>query len=371
MLRDSVRRYAKEVIAPKVKQMDEESKMDPALIKGCFEHGFMGIEIDTAYGGNGMNFTSAILAIEELAKIDPSVSVMVDVQNTLVGIPIRRWGTEEQKEKYLPKIASDTLGSFCLSEWNSGSDAFALQTTAQKDGDYYILNGTKAWITNSGEAGFFIVMANADPSKGYKGITSFLISKDNPGIKIGKKENKLGLRASSTCEVILENCRVHKSDVLGEVGKGYKYAIESLNEGRIGIAAQMVGLAQGVLDHTLPYLAQRKQFGATIASFQGVRFDYAWLATYIEGARLMTYNAARLKEEGKPFTKEAAMAKLYASEVACTTANKCVELCGGIGFTKDFPVEKFFRDCKIGQIYEGTTNIQLDTIGKLVMKDYE
>jgi len=255
------------------------------------------------------------------------------------------------------------VGSFCLSEWNSGSDAFALETTATRDGKKFILNGTKAWITSSAEAEIFIIFANVDKPKGYKGITAFIVTKDNPGLSIGKKEDKLGLRASSTCEVILSNCVVNESDVLGEIGKGYKIAIETLNEGRIGIAAQMCGLAQGAFSHTLPYLMQRKQFGQTIASFQGVRFDYAWMGTWIEAARLLTYNAARLQEEGKSFTKEAAMAKLYSSEVASKVASKCVEMLGGIGFTKGFPVEKYYRDCKIGQIYEGTTNIQLDTRG--------
>jgi len=371
ILRETVSRFAKEVVAPKVKKMDETSTMDKQILSALFEQGLMGIEVGSDYGGNGMNFTSSIVAIEELAKVDPSVSVVVDVQNTLVGIPLRRWGTEQQKKKYLPRLCSNTIGSFCLSEWSSGSDAFALKSVAKKQGDSFILNGTKAWITNSGEAEFFVVFANSDLSKGYKGITAFLISKDNPGIKIGKKEDKLGLRASSTCEVILTDCIVPSSDVLGEVGKGYKYAIETLNEGRIGIAAQMCGLAQGVLDHTMPYLIQRKQFGQSIASFQGVRFDYAWIATWIEAARLLTYNAARLQEERKPFAKEAAMAKLYSSEVAVKVASKCVDMLGGVGFTKEMPVEKYYRDCKIGQIYEGTTNIHLETIGKLVQKEYE
>jgi len=371
MLMETVNRFSKEVIAPRVKKMDENSKMDPDLIKLLFEQGLMGIEVSTDYGGNGMNFTCAILAIEEIAKVDASVSVIVDVQNTIIGIPIRKWGTEEQKKKYLPRLCSNAVGSFCLSEWNSGSDAFALETTATRDGKKFILNGTKAWITSSAEAEIFIIFANVDKPKGYKGITAFIVTKDNPGLSIGKKEDKLGLRASSTCEVILSNCVVNESDVLGEIGKGYKIAIETLNEGRIGIAAQMCGLAQGAFSHTLPYLMQRKQFGQTIASFQGVRFDYAWMGTWIEAARLLTYNAARLQEEGKSFTKEAAMAKLYSSEVASKVASKCVEMLGGIGFTKGFPVEKYYRDCKIGQIYEGTTNIQLDTIGKLIHKEYE
>jgi len=296
---------------------------------------------------------------------------MVDVQNTLVGILIRRLGTQKQKEKILPGLCKNVLGSFCLSEEGSGSDAFALKSTAKKHGSSYVLNGTKCWITNAAEASLFLVFANIDHSLKHKGITCFLVSKDNPGLKIGKKENKLGIRASSTCQVVLDNCLVNESDVLGEVGLGYKYAIETLNEGRIGIAAQMVGLAQGALDHTMPYIMQRKQFGAAIASFQGVQFTYAQLATEIEAARLLTYNAARLQETGKAFIKEAAMAKLFSSEVANKVSSKCVELLGGVGFTRDFPVEKFYRDAKIGQIYEGTSNIQLQTIASLVRKQYE
>jgi alkylation response protein AidB-like acyl-CoA dehydrogenase len=371
MLQNTVRRFSKEVIGPKVSKMDEDSTMDPSIIKALFDQGLMGIEVSPDYGGNGMNFTCSILAIEEIAKADPSVSVMVDVQNTIVGIPIRRWGTEEQKKKYLPRLCTDTVGSFCLSEAGSGSDAFSLDTVAVRDGKNFILNGTKTWITSSAEAGIFVVFANVDKSKGYKGITAFLVTKDNPGLSIGKKEKKLGLRASSTCEVRLTNCVVSESDVLGEIGKGYKVAIETLNEGRIGIAAQMVGLAQGALDHTMPYIIDRKQFKQSIASFQGVRFDYAWIGTWIEAARLLTYNAARLQEEGKPFIKEAAMAKLYSSEIAVKVASKCVEMMGGVGFTKDYPVEKYYRDCKIGQIYEGTTNIHLETIGQLIHKEYE
>jgi len=356
---------------PKVKEMDAKSTMDPEVIKQCFSHGLMAVEVAPEFGGNGMGFTSSIIVIEELAKIDPSVSVMVDVQNTLVGIPLRKWGTKEQQAKYFPRLASDTVGSFALSEWSSGSDSFALKTIAKPDGKgNYVLNGTKAWITNSNEAGFFVVFANVDPSQGYKGITAFIVTKDMKGVRIGKKEDKLGIRASSTCEVILEDCVVPAANVLGEVGKGYKYAIETLNEGRVGIAAQMIGLAQGALDATIPYLNQRMQFGKTIFSFQGVQFDVARCATELEAARLMTYNAARLQEEGKSLVKEAAMAKLYSSWVAERTASKCVELLGGVGFTREFPVEKLFRDSKIGQIYEGTTNIQLETIAKLIKKEY-
>jgi len=371
LIKSTVSQFAKEVIGPKVRSMDDSAVMCPNLIKQCFEQGFMGIEVDPALGGSGMKFMSAILTIEALATIDPSVSVMVDVQNTLVGIPLRKWGTPAQQEKYFPLLTSNTLGSFCLSEQSSGSDAFALKTTAKRDGDRFILNGSKMWITNAGEAEFFVVFANIDHSLAHKGITAFLVQKNNPGLSIGKREDKLGIRASSTCEVILNDCIVQKEDVLGEIGKGYAYAIETLNEGRIGIAAQMLGLSQGALDATMPYLNQRHQFGKPISSFQGVMFDYAQAATDIEAARLLTYNATRLQEERKPFVKEAAMAKLYASQVAARVSSLCVEMLGGVGFTKDFPVEKFYRDSKIGQIYEGTSNIQLQTIAKFVKSDYE
>lgn len=370
-IKDTVLKFAKTAIAPLVSKMDESSKMDPDVIQQCFANGYMGLEVGEEHGGAGMRFMSAILTIEALAVVDPSVSVMVDVQNTLVGIPLRKWGTKEQQAKYFPKLCTSVLGSFCLSEEASGSDAFALRTTARKEGSNYVLNGTKCWITNAGEASLFIVFANVDHALKHKGITCFLVSGDNPGLKIGKRENKLGIRASSTCQVILDNCVVSEKDVLGEVGLGYKYAIETLNEGRIGIAAQMVGLAQGALDNTLPYIMQRKQFGSPIANFQGVQFDYAQAATDIEAARLLTYNAARLQEQGRPFIKEAAMAKLFSSQVANRVASKCVEMLGGVGFTKDFPAEKFFRDAMIGQIYEGTSNIQLQTIAGIVRKEYE
>lgn len=313
---------------------------------------------------------SSIIVIEELAKIDPSVSVCVDVQNTLVETSFRKWGSSGLQEKYLPRLATNTLGSFCLSEWGSGSDAFALKTTATRDGTDWILNGTKAWITNSHEAGVFIVMANTDPTKGYKGITAFIVERDFPGLVVGKKEDKLGIRASSTCEVRLNNVRVPSENVLGEVGKGYKIAIEVLNEGRIGIGAQMVGLAQGALDLTAPYLYQRQQFGKAIGDFQGMQFSIADAAMDIEAARLMVYNAARLREEGKPFVAEAAMAKLYSSLVAGRVASNCVNMCGGIGFTKEFGIEKFYRDAKIGEIYEGTSNICRETIAKLIAPRY-
>jgi alkylation response protein AidB-like acyl-CoA dehydrogenase len=317
-----------------------------------------------------MSFMSSIIVIEELAKIDPAVSVCVDVQNTLVETAFRKWGSESLQAKYLPALATDTLGSFCLTEWGSGSDAFALKASAKKDGNDWILNGTKAWITNSHEAGIFIVMANTDHSLGYKGITAFIVERGFPGLKVGKKEDKLGIRASSTCEVILENVRVPSENVLGEVGKGYKIAIEVLNEGRIGIGAQMVGLAQGAFDKTLPYLTTRKQFGKPISDFQGMQFNIADAAVEIEAARLMVYNAARLKEEGKPFIVEAAMAKLYSSLVAGRVSSSCVNMCGGIGYTKELGVEKFYRDAKIGEIYEGTSNICRETIAKLLVPRY-
>lgn len=371
MLRSSVEQFARERIGPKVRSMDEKSELEPALVKECFEQGLMGIEIPQQYGGGGMSFMSAILAIEEVAKVDGSVSVFMDVQNTLVNNAVIRWGTEKQKEQWLPRLAQDTVGSFCLSEWSCGSDAFALKATAKKDGDGYLLNGTKAWITNSKEAGLFLVMATVDPSAGHRGITTFLIDKNTPGISIGKKEDKLGIRASSTCEVVLENCRVPASQVLGEVGKGYKIAIETLNEGRIGIGAQMLGVAEGCFDHTMKYINERKAFNSSIADFQGVQFQYASMYSDILAAKLMVYNAARLKEAGQPFVIDAAIAKLRASEVAEKVASLCINLMGGVGFTKEFPVEKYFRDCKIGQIYEGTSNIQLQTIAKYIQQLYK
>ncbi|KAG2378052.1 hypothetical protein C9374_008674 [Naegleria lovaniensis] len=354
-----------------VHKMDVESKLDPALKDRLFEVGLMGIEIPEEYGGSGQSFTSSIIAIEELAKCDPAISVIVDVQNTLVNNLLSNFGTKQQKDKYLTLLASKGLGSFCLSEASSGSDAFALKTRADVKSDgSYVLNGTKCWITSSQEASFYIVMANTDFSKGYKGITAFLVDRENPGLKIGKKEDKLGIRASSTCEVILEDCVVGPDSILGGVGKGYKLAIETLNEGRIGIAAQMVGLAQGVFDYTIPYLKSRKQFNTAIADFQGMEFQYARAAVEIEAARLMVYNAARMKEAGQNFTKQAAMAKYYSSEVAGNVATKCIEWLGGVGFTKEFCAEKFYRDCIIGKIYEGTSNINLQTIAKFIKKEY-
>ncbi|TPX38911.1 hypothetical protein SeLEV6574_g07525 [Synchytrium endobioticum] len=351
MLRESVAKFVNDVIRPKVKEMDESEKMDPVILKGLFENGLMGIETETQYNGSNTSFTAAIVVVEELAKVDPSISVVCDVQNTLVNTLFRKYGSEPQKMKYLAQLATDTVGCFCLSEAGSGSDAFALATKATKHGDYYVLNGSKMWITNSGEAEIFLVFANVDPSKGYKGITCFIVEK-SMGVQIAKKESKLGIRASSTCVLNFDDIKVPASNVLGEVGKGYKYAIEILNEGRIGIAAQMLGVAQGAFEVALPYTFQRKQFGQPIGDFQGMQHQYAQVATEIEAARLLTYNAARLKEEGKPFVMEAAMAKLYASQIAQKTASQAIEWVGGVAFTRDFPLEKFYRDSKIGAIYE-------------------
>jgi len=370
MIRSSVERFAKDIIRPKVQEMDRIGNVDPDVIKQLFEQGMMGVETEVEYGGSGMSFTSSIIAIEEISKVDPGIGVIVDVHNTVVQLPIRKFATEEQKKRYLPRLTRECLGSFCLSEWSSGSDAFALKTTAVKKGDNYILNGSKAWISNANDAGLFIVFANVDFSKGYKGITAFVIDRKNPGIKVGKKENKLGIRASSTCEVILQDCVVSEKDILGDIGKGYKIAIEVLNEGRIGIGAQMVGLARGALDETMPYIIQRKQFGQSIALFQGMQFDYARCAMEIEAATLLIYNAARLREEEKPYIKEAAMAKYYSSIIAEKVSSTCVNMLGGVGYSKEFTVEKYFRDCKIGQIYEGTNNIQLQTIANLILKEY-
>jgi alkylation response protein AidB-like acyl-CoA dehydrogenase len=330
----------------------------------------MGIEIPEQYGGAGSSFFNAALAVEGFATVDPSVSVLVDVQNTLVANAVIRWADDAQKERYLTKLAREWVGSYALSEAGSGSDAFALAARAEKKGDKWVLNGRKLWITNANESTLFIVFANVDPAKGYKGITAFLVERSFPGFSVGKKEDKLGIRASSTCELILEDCEVPLGNVLGEVGKGYKIAIETLNEGRIGIGAQMLGLAQGAFDYAMRYMHERKQFGQVIGNFQGMQFQYARCAVEIESARLMVYNAARLKDAGQPFIKEAAMAKLHASEVAERVASLCVEFVGGVGFTKDYPLEKFFRDAKIGKIYEGTSNMQLQTIAKLLQAEY-
>lgn len=370
LFRDSVLEYAKKRVAPLAASMDEKGAVEPELLPPLFELGLMGVEVPEAYGGAGSSFFNAILAVEALAVVDPSISVLVDVQNTLVANALLRWASEAQKQKYLPRMCSEWVGSYALSEAGSGSDAFALATRAvQKDGRW-VLNGRKLWITNAKESSLFLVFANVDPSKGYKGITAFIVERSFPGFSVGKKENKLGIRASSTCELVLEDCEVPEENVVGEVGKGYKIAIETLNEGRIGIGAQMIGLAQGAFDHAMRYMGDRKQFGQSIASFQGMQFQYARTAVEIEAARLMVYNAARLKDAGLPFVKEAAMAKLFSSEVAERVASQCVEFFGGVGFTKEYPAEKYYRDAKIGKIYEGTSNMQLGTIAKILQGEY-
>jgi alkylation response protein AidB-like acyl-CoA dehydrogenase len=368
MFRDMVRQFAEEQIAPKVHEMDRAAKMEPALIETLFELGLMGIEIPEEHGGAGASFFTSVLGVEELSRVDPAVAVLVDVQNTLVAACVMRYGSEEQRRRHLPRLASGTVGAYALSEAGSGSDAFALQTRARQDGGEWVLDGTKLWITNGDEAGLFIVFANANPDLGYKGITAFLVERDRPGFGVGKKEDKLGIRASSTVELSFDGCRVPGENVIGEVGQGYKIAIEQLNEGRIGIGAQMVGLAQGALDHTLRYVQEREQFGRPIGQFQGVQFQLADMRTEIEAARLMVYNAARLKESNRPFLAEAAMAKLFASEAAQRIASLCVDLYGGYGFTTEYPVEKLYRDAKVGTIYEGTSNMQRQTIAKLLLR---
>jgi len=368
MFREAARDFAQSEIAPRVVEMDRAKEIDPALVRQLFELGLMAIEIPEEHGGAGADFFSSALVVEELSRVDPSVAVIVDVQNTLVINALLRWGTEEQHARHFPRLATDTVGAYALSEAGSGSDAFALRCRAQKDGEGWLLRGEKLWITNAGEAGLFIVFATVDPEADYKGITAFLVERDAEGFSVGKKEEKLGIRASSTCELILDGVRVSDDDVLGEVGKGYKVAIETLNEGRIGIGAQMVGLAQGALDHTLRYVQEREQFGQTIGSFQAVQFELAEMATQIEAARLLVYNAARLRGSGEDFLVNAAMAKLYASEMAQRVASRCVDLHGGYGFTTEYPVEKLYRDAKIGTIYEGTSNMQRQTIAKVLMR---
>ncbi|TVP73022.1 MAG: acyl-CoA dehydrogenase [Gemmatimonadales bacterium] len=368
MFQEAVRDFARSEIAPRVARMDEAQKMDSDLIPQLFELGLMGIEIPEEFGGAGSTFFTSVLVVEELSRVDPSVGVLVDVQNTLVINALLRWGTDEQKASFLPRLASGTVGAYALSEAGSGSDAFALACRAEKDGDDWVLNGQKLWITNGKEAGTFIVFATVDPEAGYKGITAFLVDVDMEGFTVGKKEDKLGIRASSTTELDLENVRVGPDRVLGEVGKGYKVAIETLNEGRIGIGAQMVGLAQGALDHTVKYVQEREQFGRPIAKFQGVQFQLAEMATKIEAARLMVYNAARLKDAGEDFLGPAAQAKLYSSRIAQEVASDAIDLHGGYGFSREYPVEKYYRDAKIGTIYEGTSNMQLQTIAKLLLK---
>jgi alkylation response protein AidB-like acyl-CoA dehydrogenase len=367
MFRDTVRQFATEQIAPLVRTMDESQQMDPALIKKLFDLGLMGIEIPEEYDGSAGTFFEAILAVEEISSVDPSVGVLVDVQNTLCINALVRWATVEQKAKYLTRLAVNTIGAYALSEAASGSDAFALQTRATKRGDDYVLNGQKLWITNAKEAGIFIVFATIDPAAGYKGITAFLVEKDTPGFTLGKKEDKLGIRASSTCELIFRDCVIPASQVLGEPSKGYKIAIETLNEGRIGIGAQMLGLAQGAWNHAAKWAKERKQFGKPIVEFQAMQFQLAEMATDIEAARLLVYNAARLKDAKLDFLKEAAMCKYFASQVAERVASLAVEVYGGSGFVKDYPVEKLYRDSKIGKIYEGTSFMQLATIAKLTL----
>ena len=366
---DMVCDFAKEKIKPLVRIMDDESRIEPSIISQLFELGLMGIEIPEKYGGAETTFFMSILAIEALSSVDPSIAVVVDVQNTLVNNAFLRWGSEQLNEKYFAQLASEKMGAYALSEAGSGSDAFALTTKAEDKGNYYELNGQKMWITNAEEAEIFIIFANSNPESGYKGITAFIVEKKFDGFSVGKKEDKLGIRASSTCEILLDNCKVPKENILGEEGKGYKVAIETLNEGRIGIGAQMVGLAQGVFDYGLQYTKEREQFGKPISSFQGLQFQLAQAATELEAARLMVYNAARLKEVGISFTKESAMAKLYSSQLAQKIASLMVEVLGGYGFTREYPVEKFYRDSKIGTIYEGTSNMQLQTIAKALLKD--
>lgn len=368
LFRDNVRQFADEKLRPLVREMDEKQVFDHGLIVQFFQLGLMGIEIPEQYGGGAGSFFEAILAVEEISRVDPSAGVLVDVQNTLVNNAFLRWGNEEQKRRYLPRMAANTVGAYALSEAGSGSDAFAMQTRAELRGDEYIINGRKLWITNAKEAGIFILFANLDPTAGYRGITAFIVEKEFPGFSVGKKEDKLGIRASSTCELIMEDMRVPKANVLGEAGKGYKIAIETLNEGRIGIGAQMLGLAQGAWEAAAKYSQERKQFGKPISDFQGIQFQLAQMATDIQAARLMVYNVARMKDARQNFVKEAAMTKLFTSQVAERVSSLAVEIYGGNGFVKEYPVEKFFRDSKIGKIYEGTSNMQLATIAKQVLK---
>ncbi len=364
IFRDSVYEFADKEIRPLAREMDEHAKFNPGLLKKLFEMGLLSVEVPESYGGAGGTFFHSVLAVESLSRVDPSVGVLVDVQNTLVINAVMRWGTEEIKRKYLPKFATNMIGAYCLSEAGSGSDAFAMATRATEKGDGYAINGRKLWITNGNEADMFIVFANVNPDAGYRGITAFIVDRGTPGFTVGKKEDKLGIRASSTCELLFEDCVVPKSQILGEVGKGYKVAIETLNEGRIGIGAQMLGLAQGALDHTIAYVKERKQFGKPIADFQGVQFQIARMALDVETTRLLVYNSARLRDAGQPFLTEAAMCKIHSSEVAERVASMAINLYGGNGFVKEYPVEKLYRDAKIGQIYEGTSNMQLGTIAK-------
>ncbi|MCZ6877380.1 MAG: acyl-CoA dehydrogenase [Acidobacteria bacterium] len=368
LFKESVANFALQEIRPHVMRMDEQEEIDSEIIKKCFQLGLMGIEIPTSLGGSESTFFMSIVAIEELSRVDASVGVMVDVQNSLVNNAILGWGSEEQKKHYLPLLASEWVGAYALSEASSGSDAFSLRTRAERHKDKFLLNGHKLWITNGSEASLFIIFANAAPEKGYKGITAFLVERDFQGFSVGKKEKKLGIRASSTCELILEDCEIPLSNVLGEIGKGYKVAMESLNEGRIGIGAQMIGLARGAFEYAVEYSQERQAFGQPIASFQGIQFPLAKMATELEAAQLLVYNAARLKDAGKAFVKQAAMAKYFSSWVAERVTSQVIDIFGGYGYSKEYPVEKYFRDAKVGKIYEGTSNIQLITIAKLLLK---
>ncbi len=368
MFQEAVRGFAEETVRPLVHRMDEEGHLDASLIPQVFELGLMGIEVPEALGGAGGSFFLAVLAVEALSAVDPSVAILVDVQNTLFNNCLLRWGNDEQKSRYCPKACAEWVGAYALSEAGSGSDAFGLATRAEQRGDTWVLNGQKLWITNGGEAQIYVVFATVDPAKGYKGITAFLVERGFPGFSVGKKEDKLGIRASSTTELVLVDCQVPAANVLGAVGQGYKVAIETLNEGRIGIGAQMIGVAAGALGAAVRYVKERRQFAQPLAEFQGVQFQLAQAATELEAARLMVYNAARLKDAGQPFTREAAMAKLYSSQVAERVTSLSLELFGGYGYTKEYPVEKFYRDAKIGAIYEGTSNMQLQTIAKLLLK---
>ena len=383
-LRDAVRRFAKDVISPRVAEMESKQALDPTVLEGLFELGFMGISIDEKYGGSGLSLFHDCLAIEELSKVDPSVAVMVDIQNTIVNTSLQKWGTENQKEKWLPQLATTLASSFCLSETSSGSDAFALKTRAEKRDDYYVLNGEKSWISNAREAGVFLIFANADPTKGYKGVTCFIVPRDTEGLSVGPPEKKLGIRASSTCPVALDDVKVPADAILGGPGRGYKIAIDVLNEGRIGIAAQMIGLAQGTLDVALPYLDDRIQFGRPISQFQAIQFQIAQAVTDLQAAKTLTYNVARAasaprhpthdgfhdRHDYNALVKEAAMAKLFTAQVAERIASRCVDWLGGVGFTDAYTVEKFYRDVKIGAIYEGTSNIQLMTVAKYLAKQH-
>jgi butyryl-CoA dehydrogenase/short/branched chain acyl-CoA dehydrogenase len=367
LFQSTVRKFAREEIRPHVREMDEAGVFRKDLIRQFFEMGLMGIEIPEEYGGQGGSFFQAILAVEELSAVDPSAGVIVDVQNTICNNALLRWASPEQQRRFLPRLASDTVASYCLSEAGSGSDAFAMATRAVDRGDHFLITGRKLWITNAAEAGFYLLFANANPEAGYNGITAFLIERAFPGFAVGKKEDKLGLRASSTCELILDNCRVPRENVIGDVGIGYKIAIETLNEGRIAIGAQMIGLARGALEHAVLYAKERKQFGRSIGEFQAVQFELAKMAVDVEAARLLVYNGARLRDAGMPFLTEAAMAKYFSSQIAEEVASKAIEVHGGVGITKDYPVEKLYRDVKIGRIYEGTSNMQLATIAKKLL----